>query len=364
MKKLKKQDFKKLALLGLASGTAMAAQAVATEQTNNIIDSSQTLAFNGCGGGRCGGHYQAYRNTPQNNYYYDNSGAGTNGCNGAAPSQGTVQPAQPTSGCHNTSASQGQSPTAYNQRSSYYYNQQQTQPQTSCASAPQTSCNGMSQPKGSVQPTTPSSSCGGASTSQGQSPTAYNQRGSSYYYQPQSGCGGQTSNNQNPSYPQMWQSTQAAQPQTSCAAPSKPQPVTPPSNNGAGVAPSQTQGSSTYNQRYNQWETADNGKAAATTAPAITESDLMSQLNIQGKSSYQALDASGKAMALKMASQSCKGQNECKGMNACKTPTNACAGKGSCANTAKGPFTDKNLAVKVAAMKMAEKRTKASSSKY
>ena len=79
---------------------------------------------------------------------------------------------------------------------------------------------------------------------------------------------------------------------------------------------------------------------------------------------YKNLDSSGKALALKLADQECKAQNECKGLNSCKTDDHACAGKGSCAGTAKENFKDKNLAVKVAALKMAEKRVNAPSSKY
>jgi hypothetical protein len=47
-----------------------------------------------------------------------------------------------------------------------------------------------------------------------------------------------------------------------------------------------------------------------------------------------------------------------KGMNSCKSAENACAGLGGCKGHAKGPFTDKNMAVMVVAKKMAEKRLK------
>lgn len=123
-----------------------------------------------------------------------------------------------------------------------------------------------------------------------------------------------------------------------------------------------SQGSFKQNQNFNQ-NASSNPSTQTSTKAKMTESDLMSQLNAQGKATYQGLDAAGKAMALKLANQDCKGQNECKGMNSCKADDHACAGKGSCAGTSKGPFKDKNLAVKVAAMKMAEKRGKAASSK-
>jgi hypothetical protein len=68
------------------------------------------------------------------------------------------------------------------------------------------------------------------------------------------------------------------------------------------------------------------------------------------------LSPEGKALALKLANQSCKGKNSCKGLNSCKTEEHSCAGRGSCAGTAAAPFKDKNQAVKIAAQKMAEKR--------
>ena len=90
-----------------------------------------------------------------------------------------------------------------------------------------------------------------------------------------------------------------------------------------------------------------------------TESSLVPQLNAQGKATYQNLDNAGKALAIKMANQGCKGQNDCKGLNACKTFSHSCAGQGTCKGTSTAAFKDKNLAVKVAAMKMAEKRANA-----
>lgn len=90
-----------------------------------------------------------------------------------------------------------------------------------------------------------------------------------------------------------------------------------------------------------------------------TSSDqaLFSQLNPETQQIYQSLSPEGKALAQKLANQSCKGQNDCKGLNSCKTTTNTCAGLGGCKGTSKGPFTDKNTAVKVAAMNMAKKRS-------
>lgn len=100
---------------------------------------------------------------------------------------------------------------------------------------------------------------------------------------------------------------------------------------------------------------ADTEQTAEQKTP-MTEADLMKQLNSEGKKTYQSLDPEGKALALKLANQSCKGQNDCKGLNSCKSKDNSCAGLGGCKGTSPGPFTDKNDAVKVAAMKMKEKR--------
>lgn len=96
----------------------------------------------------------------------------------------------------------------------------------------------------------------------------------------------------------------------------------------------------------------------------MTESQLMSQLNNEGKRIYNSLSPEGKAMAIKLASRSCKGTNDCKGQNACKSDDHSCAGKGSCAGSSTCSFKDKNQAVKVAAQKQAEKRAKTNSGSY
>lgn len=95
----------------------------------------------------------------------------------------------------------------------------------------------------------------------------------------------------------------------------------------------------------------------------MTENELMSQLNDDGKATYRGLDAEGKALALKLASQDCKGKNDCKGLNSCKSAENSCAGQGSCRGKSQGPFSDKNNAVKLAAKKMAQKRASMNSNK-
>jgi hypothetical protein len=89
---------------------------------------------------------------------------------------------------------------------------------------------------------------------------------------------------------------------------------------------------------------------------AMTETELLPQLSEEGKKDFSSLTPQQKQKALKMASYSCKGQNECKGQNSCANEQHSCAGKGSCQGTTKGPFTDKNQAVKAAGQRMADKR--------
>ena len=88
----------------------------------------------------------------------------------------------------------------------------------------------------------------------------------------------------------------------------------------------------------------------------MNEADLLGKLNAQGKSAYNGLSPEGKKLALQLSNADCKGKNDCKGLNSCKTDKNECAGKGGCKGQSKCNFKDKNLAVKVAAAKMAEKR--------
>lgn len=88
----------------------------------------------------------------------------------------------------------------------------------------------------------------------------------------------------------------------------------------------------------------------------LSQDALVNLLDAKTKRIFDSLDPEGKALALQLANQSCKGKNSCKGLNSCASDKNSCAGNGSCKGTSKGPFTDKNKAVQVAAKKMAEKR--------
>lgn len=91
----------------------------------------------------------------------------------------------------------------------------------------------------------------------------------------------------------------------------------------------------------------------------MSEDELLMELNDKGAAIYNSLDAEGKALARRVASQRCDHTNECKGLNACQTDKNECAGKGACKGQGKCAFADKNLAVKVVADKLAQKRTNA-----
>lgn len=91
----------------------------------------------------------------------------------------------------------------------------------------------------------------------------------------------------------------------------------------------------------------------------LSEDELLLELSAKGEKLYMSLSDEGKALARKVASQRCNGTNECKGLNACQTESHACAGQGSCKGQGKCGFSDKNLAVKVVSMKMAEKRNQA-----
>lgn len=92
------------------------------------------------------------------------------------------------------------------------------------------------------------------------------------------------------------------------------------------------------------------------TARSLTEDDLLLELNEENAKLYRSLSPEGQQLALKLASRGCNGMNDCRGENACATDKNKCLGLGQCKGQTKCAFSDKNLAVKVAAKKMASKR--------
>lgn len=116
----------------------------------------------------------------------------------------------------------------------------------------------------------------------------------------------------------------------------------------------QNQNPNTASSRDRQYRSQSNYQPNLRAENELTEQDLRSQLNPETKDLYDSLSPDGKKLALQMANQKCNHQNSCKGQGACKGEGHDCAGKNGCAGKGKGPFTDKNQAVKVAAMK--EKR--------
>ena len=88
----------------------------------------------------------------------------------------------------------------------------------------------------------------------------------------------------------------------------------------------------------------------------MTADELKLELTDEGAKLFDSLSPEGQELALKMASRSCDGTSEGPGQNACQTKDNKCAGQGKCKGLNKCAFSDKNLAVKVAAKLMADKR--------
>jgi hypothetical protein len=92
----------------------------------------------------------------------------------------------------------------------------------------------------------------------------------------------------------------------------------------------------------------------------MTEDELLLELNDEGYKLYMSLDPEGKKLAREVASSRCDHANSCKGLNACATDKNACMGQGACKGQSKCGISDKNLAIKLVAKKLAaEKREKA-----
>lgn len=292
-------DLKKMALMGLAGGLLVSATGLEAGEQGNGQDLSKFdsyLAGGSCGGGGRGMSYSYGSSCSAAGYYAPQSG-----CQGQpyyAP-QGEYQgrPYYAPQGCQSQvyNAPQGQE--------QIYYN-----PQSGCAQA----------------------------------------SANRNYSQPQSGCSGERRQQiaANQDQPQgTWSNiAETSMNPNEGIYDEKGRPIH--SNT---PVDSRRQNSS-QNQGYSQ-----NPKMSATSKP-LSESELLSQLNPQSRAAYQALSQDGKSLALQLANQDCKGKNGCKGMNSCKGSSNSCAGRGGCKGQGNGKFEDKNLAVKVATMKMAEKR--------
>jgi hypothetical protein len=193
--------------------------------------------------------------------------------------------------------------------------------------------------------------CGGNGCS-GSQPQSQGPRGNNPNYRTSNSCGAPSQNGPN----------QGNRTANSCGAPSQnPNQPRTASSCGAPTPSEGTRGNgcnSYFRNARNSNKTNEIAQAdeQVTNPGKLTESDLLQQLDSQGKATYNGLDAEGKALALKLANQGCKGQNDCKGLNSCKTADNSCAGKGGCKGKSNCAFKDKNKAVKVAAQKQAEKR--------
>lgn len=105
--------------------------------------------------------------------------------------------------------------------------------------------------------------------------------------------------------------------------------------------------------------TADDPNAGNLGYHLLTEDELLLDLNDEGYKLYMSLTPEGKALAREVASTRCNGSNQCAGLNACASDKNKCLGQGACKGQSKCAISDKNLAVKLVAKKMTEKREKA-----
>lgn len=366
---MNKKKLKKLALKGICGGLLVSAPGLAATQGSDAManftanSSGQThgsYLAGGCGGGSCGGGSKKVAinesscgagNAQRYNQYADQY-----------QPQGSYHGNQPQGSC-NSSQSQG----------SYYGNQ----PQGSCNSIqPQGSCNSI------------------------QAQGYHNHNQNSNQYQSQSSCGNRRSNsnqishadsdgiqveyddeNAIPNGNRSGQMNSMPKRQGQIAAETMPRTTEIPRTIEAIPRsidnPYDQQNPDSINRNspgnmnrpINQANPGQinsaprvQGQLATGAVPStrkLTEMDLKAQLNPQTKADFEALSPEGKALALKMANQDCKGKNDCKGQNACKSKTNSCGGQGGCKGTAETNFKDKNMAVKVAKMKMAEKRNNA-----
>jgi hypothetical protein len=291
MKKLKKQDFKKVAWKGVAAGILLASQASA-QQLADVNGYGNMLAAG------CATCKSAYRSMSSSCAAKQSScAAKQTAYNASCAAQSGRQPAQ--------SCAQ----TAYNM------------PQNSCA-AQQSSYN---PPAGSCQ-------------AQPTPPATQRPEGKAWYTNNQ----GKWVEGQPPA---EWTTNQPANP-------NQDQKV----DTQYGQPQRQQQPQNSRFTSYNYTADADTAQQGK-----MTEESLSSQLNPQTRALFERMSPEGKALALKLANQSCKGQNDCKGLG---TAANNCAGKNGCKGTSDAPFKDKNAAVTTAAKAMAEKRAKAFNSNY
>jgi hypothetical protein len=326
-------DLKKLAKLGLTAGLLMSSQAlVAGSAQLNGVNYEQHLA-----GGACGAQSGGY------------SGYSTGSC----AAQGNAQQYYQHAGCAQQSAG-------------YAADAQQWHAQSGCA-AHQQQAQQYYQHAGCAAQGQQWHSQSGCAAHQQQAQQYYQSQGScashAGQWQAQSGCASHQ--------PQAQQGYQA---HAGCAAHQQAQSNYQAQSGCAHKQNQQTQWATaidnTDDQNINKGTQPNAGttrpnytvaeaETTLTKAAPLTEKDLMDNVNAQSKAIYQSLSPEGKALALKLANQDCKGKNDCKGQNSCKTAKNDCAGKGGCKGQSPANFKDKNQAIKVASLKMAEKRNSA-----
>ncbi len=348
MKKINKPDLKKLALLGLAGGTIIASQQASADQLQDLNNYGTLLAFAGCGGGSCGAKLPvppqtagretawngSYNQSGQN--YYSDYQQPSHGCGSSSQQWQSYNYQQPSHGCGSAQPAP-----------SYYTNAQPQQSHGCGAAQPAPSYYTNYQPQ-------QSHGCGAAQPAP-QAQASY-QNNNSQGWNRYTADAAPTSTDQ---------STMPAPAPVKPVKPGQPMPTDPTAPQTPPPASYNNSNARNNNTSLSAYFTADASKPATQQASdkqaPMSESELVSKLNSEGKATFQSLDPAGKALALKLANQTCKGQNDCKGLNSCKTANNSCAGNGSCKGTSKGPFTDKNTAVKVAAKKMSDKRVNAAS---
>lgn len=97
----------------------------------------------------------------------------------------------------------------------------------------------------------------------------------------------------------------------------------------------------------------------------IAELKIQSELTQCSRYLYENMNKKEREMVFQLMHGECKGQNRCKGMNSCKQEgQNHCAGMCECNGQGNGFFPSTDLAVRVAAKHMAEKRLQIKKNNY
>lgn len=102
---------------------------------------------------------------------------------------------------------------------------------------------------------------------------------------------------------------------------------------------------------------ADMPPQAAATAQAMTpdEQAFANKLSASAQAMFNKMSKEQRQMAMRMATQACKGMNSCKGKGGCKTAEHACKGQNACAGKG-GCKMDGEKATEMVQKHMAEKR--------